>query len=130
MNRKSGMTSTARHTVGLLAPLPVLAFSLAFDWSNWVVIILLAVVVAMCGEWLGIRIGVLSATIATAGWALVDNVHAADGKEGNGGRELLVMALLIVVGAVFGTDDPPDRPRIERTHSLTEDNTDNKEPRS
>lgn len=92
--------------IGTLAPLPVVAITLAFGWPWWIGLVLAGIVVITVAEVNGISVGVLAALVATAGVTLVVE-RATHTDAPNNGLELLAMAVLLILAVVFGTDGPP-----------------------
>lgn len=91
--------------VAAVAPLPVIAVAVIGGWRWWVALIPVLVVVAVVAEVAGIRAGVFSALIGTAGIALVVG-RASEGDTSGNGIELGAMAALLLVAVLFGTDRP------------------------
>lgn len=91
--------------IGSLGTLPVIAASIAFELPTWSVLALLAVVTIVVGRLLGVRAAFITATIAAAGFVLFDN-RSYGTSRARGGRELAVMAGLLVVSVLFGARNP------------------------
>jgi hypothetical protein len=93
--------------LAVLAPMPVVAAGVMWEWSWWVALIPIVVVVAIVAELVGIYYGVLAALLATSGMALIVERERNPDHPRNG-VELGVMAALLFVAVVFGTDRPAD----------------------
>lgn len=94
------------NVVAVVSPLFVVAAAVLADWSWWVSLIPVLVVVAVVAEVVGLRTGVLAALVATAGVALVVGRDAGAAHPHNG-VELGAMAVLLLVAVLFGTDRQP-----------------------
>jgi hypothetical protein len=103
-SRHSGQV-LRRLAVG--SPLPVIAAAVLWNWTWWVTLIPVLVAVAIAAELAGIYQGVLTALVATAGIVLV--VNRDDASNAHNGIELGVMAALLLIAVLFGTDAPGER---------------------
>ena len=91
--------------LGVLSPLIGIAAALIWDWSWWVALIPVIIVVAIVAELAGIYCGALAAMLSTAGIVLIVD-RASDTEHPRNGVELGTMAALLFVAVLFGTDRP------------------------
>lgn len=103
--------------IGALVTLPVIGVSLAFDLPTWLVLGVLGVVTIAVGRLLGVRAAFITAMVAAAGFVLFDN-KAYGTSRARGGRELAVMAGLLVVSILFGTRNPDPVKPDDRASSV------------
>lgn len=91
--------------LGVISPLFVIAAALIWNWSWWVALIPVLIVVAIVAEVAGIYCGALAAMLSTAGIVLIVD-SGSNTEHPRNGVELGAMAALLLVAVLFGTDRP------------------------
>jgi hypothetical protein len=94
-------------TLAALAPLPVIAASLAWDFNPWVTFVFVAGLVGVVAEVLGTGPGCLAALAGGTGFVLVyaERTNRVPGSA-RGGPELAALAAFLILAVLFGHDRP------------------------